>query len=776
MTRTFVFAALALLAGTVSAKPHDHNFDLLDVKWRISFNESAAEIRGEVTNLIQPPEGLKEIRLDSVDLVIGSAQIDGRRASWRQEGEEIVLAVPADLQTGKPLTVRLVYSGRPEAGVYFVPDARAYPSKTGMIYTQGEPEDTRHWLPTVDHSNDKATTEGFLEVPANRYALSNGQLLGVQSRGETKVFHWRMLKPHSTYLISFAVGDYAEGKEEWEGKPIQYFVPRGLEDQGKMAFEGTADMVRVFSKVTGFPYPYPKYAQSVVADYMFGGMENITATTQTIGTLHPASVHPLADSTGLVAHELAHQWFGDTVTCKSWPHIWVNEGFASFLPAFYTRERDGIDAYDIQRADTLAGALGASQDMSRAMIKTEYEEPIELFDGFAYGGGAARMFMLMHELGEPVFWDAVRSYLERYRYQAVTTEDFFGAVSERSKRDLDAFRKQWFYTPGAPKIRVTREGNVVTVRQETPGFNVQLPVWALDGERWVRRAVELDGVASATLDLPSHVRVLLVDPEVHLMATIEYDLGYTADDWAALYGHAPNAGQRARLIGAFPQPLRSELAKRLVDGETNPALRPRLIDSVGTDATELLLRYAKSDDPFARRSALQAMGRQPRSPALEQELASVWERDSNDLLRRAALESLVRLTNDRALVMKALETPGFQETFRTFALGELVRIDRDAAREVALEWVLHPINEALRVTAINHLGGLKDVEGKRAVFNALADVAKESSFGARSSAIRALQTYGDPAAIPIIEPATHHGLHAMRNTAKAAIAALSGKG
>lgn len=775
MNRSLAFAALVLMAGPASAKPHDHNFDLLDVKWRIAFDEPHAGIRGDVVNLIQPPKGLAEIRLDSVDLKIATAEIDGEKVAWKQEGEEIVLAVPPALRTGKRLAVHLVYSGNPEGGVYFVPDARAYPSKTGMIYTQGEPEDTRHWLPTVDHPDDKATTEAFIEVPSNRVAVSNGALLDVQERGATKVFHWRMLHPHSTYLISFTVGDFAEGRETWNGKPIQYFVPRGLEDQGRQAFEGTADNVRVYSKITGFPYPYPKYAQTVVADYMFGGMENITATTQTIGTLHPASVHPLADSTGLVAHELAHQWFGDTVTCKSWPHLWVNEGFASFLPAFYTRDRDGEDAYDIQRADTLAGALGASQDTSRAMIKTEYDEPIELFDGFAYGGGAARMFMLMHELTEPVFWDGVRSYLERFRYQAVTTEDFFQAMSERTKRDLDAFRKQWFYTPGAPKLVLTRDGDQVTVKQVTPGFHVKVPVWALDGERWVRLGVDLDGVASQTLQIPKHVRGILVDPEAYLMTTIEYDLGYTADDWAALYGHAPNAGQRARLIAAFPQAFRGALAKRLVDGETMSSLRSRLLDAVGSDATELLLKYAKSEDPFARRSALQAMARQPRSPALEAVLRQTWESDPNDLLRRAALESLVRLTDDRALVLKALETPGFQETFRTFALGELVRMDPDAARSVALEWVVHPINEALRVTAINHLGRLKDVPGQRAVFEALANVAREPSFGARSSAIRALQAYGDPAAIPILEPATHHGLAAMRNTAVAAIAALQGK-
>ncbi|MCB8932411.1 MAG: HEAT repeat domain-containing protein [Chthonomonadaceae bacterium] len=775
MDRTLIFAALALLSTSASAKPHDHNFDLLDVKWKIAFDEPTAGIRGDVVNLIQPPKGLAEIRLDSVGLKIAAAEIDGQKVAWRQEDEELVLTVPPALQSGKRLAVHLVYSGNPEGGVYFVPDARAYPSKTGMIYTQGEPEDTRHWLPTVDHPYDKATTEAFIEVPANRYAVSNGALLDVQERGNTKTFHWRMLQPHSTYLICFTVGDFVEGKEMWNGKPIQYFVPRGLEDQGRQAFEGTADNVRLYSQITGFPYPYPKYAQTVVADYMFGGMENITATTQTIGTLHPASVHPLADSTGLVAHELAHQWFGDTVTCKSWPHIWVNEGFASFLPAFYTRDRDGQDAYDIQRSDTLAGALGASQDMSRSMIKTEYDAPIELFDGFAYGGGAARMFMLMHELTEPVFWDGVRSYLEKYRYQAVTTEDFFRAMSDRTRKDLDGFRKQWFYTPGAPKLVLSRVGDKVTVRQETPGFHVKVPLWALDGNTWVRRNVELDGVASATLEIPARVRTMLIDPDVQLMATIEYDLGYTVDDWAALYEHAPNAGQRARLIAAFPQAMRGALAKRLVDGEAIPSLRSRLIDAVGNDATELLLKYANSEDPFARRSALQAMGRQPRSAALEDVLRTTWESDPNDLLRRAALESLVRLTNDKALVLKALQTVGFQETFRTFALGELVRMDPDAARAVALDWVVHPINETLRVTAINHLGGLKDAAGQRAVFNALADVAREPSFGARSSAIRALQAYGDPAAIPIIEPATHHGLVAMRNTAAGAIAALKGK-
>lgn len=769
---------ILLLAGALSAagvaKPHDHAFDLLDVKWRASFDARAGALDGDVVNRIRPQPGMTEVRLDAVGIRVHSTYVDGRLVGNRQEGDELVIDLPNELRGQSTLDVRVVYNVFPQAGVYFVPDERAYPSKTGMIYTQGEPEDTRKWLPTVDHPHDKATTEAWIEVPSNRYALGNGQLLDVEDRGATKVYHWRMLQPHSTYLISFAIADYAERAEEWSGIPVLHYVPKGLEAWGRRSFDGTADMVRVFSTITGFRYPYPKYSQCVVADYMFGGMENITMTINTIGTLHPDSVHPLADSTGLVAHELAHQWFGDTVTCKSWAHLWINEGFASFLPAFTTRERDGQEAYDLARYGTFAGAFGAHADTSRGVVFEGYNEPLEMFNGFAYAGGAARMHMLMHRLGEPVFWDAIRDFLERYRYQSVDTDDFFNSVSRRTGEDLSTFKKEWFYTAGVPRLKVSRTGTTVRISQQAPYFTLDLPLWAVDGDQWVRHTVRLRG-ESTEVELPAKVRLMLLDPEVWLLGSIAYDLGYSADDWAVLYASAPNAAQRARLIADFPAALKPQLAKRLAGDESFAPLRAQLLDAVGKDASELLLRNATHADAFVRQSSLRAMARQPRSEALVRALREVWESDPNDLMRRTAAESLVALTSDEKVVRKAWDTDSFQETLRTFALGWLVEHRPDEARKICLELVTRPRNEALRVFALDRLGALKDAPGERAAFDALMAAAQDGSFGGRSAAVRSLAQYGDAKALDVIEPLTRHGLYQLRNTAKAAVETLGKK-
>lgn len=279
-------------------------------------------------------------------------------------------------------------------------------------------------------------------------------------------------------------------------------------------------------------------------------------------------------------------------------------------------------------------------------------------------------------------------------------------------------------------------------------------------------------MAEATVEIREQVRLVLVDPEAWLMAQVDYDLAYTPAEWAELYRQAPNAGQKARLLDAFPAEVRAGVVKELVAGEKMGALRSRLLDAVGKDASGLLLRHAGDADPFARRSALQSMGRQPRSDALVEVLADAWRNDRNDLIRRAALESLVTMTGDEGLVRSALNTPGFQETFRIYALEWLVKNKPDDARKVALEWVTHPENEALRTAALGSLGGLKDAPGSRAVFDALVSVAQERSFQARGAAIRSLQAYGDAHAIPVLEPITKNGLHFMRRTAQAAIDAL----
>jgi aminopeptidase N len=765
--------ALALaFASLGAAQTRPHPYDLLHVRWEVSLHPEDGSVKGTATNRLTPNVGTKTIALDALGLKIDSVTVGGKAAKFRYADPvlEITLPQPGD---GKPLDVVVKYSGKPQAGLYFIPAQRAFPAKTPVVYTQGEMEDNRNWLPTYDYPDDKATSEGIIDVPKGWSVLSNGKLIAKSNSGNRDKWHWKMDQPHSTYLISIVAGPYSEKVERTDPIPVTHWVPTGLEPWGEAAFGGTAAIVDFFGKLTGFPYPYAKYSQAAVPDYMFGGMENITATTQTIGALHPPTAAPIRDETGLVAHELAHQWFGDTVTTTGWADIWINEGWASFLPAFWVREKHGLEAFDLERYGTFQGALGGhAEKPERAMVDASYKDPIDMFDGLAYPGGASRMFMLMNLLGEQKFWAVTKGYLEERKYTAFDTKAFFATWSKLSGQDLTPFMQQWFFTKGAPRLRVTLAGKDLMIRQPDNRFNLDLPVWILDGETWVKKSVKLDS-ATARLPLGDLAgKPVLVDPEGWVLADIDHQVPLTTSQRFALYKHAPTFS-KARIIDRLVAPLNA--AERVAFAKTieSPALLERYMGQLGSaEAQELLLENLKGGSPKLAQAAAQTLGRLPRSPEIISAL-QVAEKHSNDEVRYSAFAARLQMTDDAALADLAWTMPAYNDAFRRLALDWWANHGQeDRARQRALTAINENYPEPTRVHAIGMLGRLKDAPGQQTVYQALVKVAGEPSFGARNTAINALADYGDKRALPILEKLTRHPLVFLRNTAKGAVSRL----
>ena len=238
------------------------------------------------------------------------------------------------------LDLAIEYAGSPTHGLHFVLADPAYPEKPLSIWTQGESEDTHHWLPCYDYPNDRATTEMIITVEKPLFVVSNGALVETrQNDGGTTTYHWKMDVPHVSYLISLAVGDFAVYHDRVGDLPLDYYVARNIDEATARRFMGkTPGMIRFFGEKIGQPYPYVKYAQTCLPEFG-GGMENISATSMTDGVLRDEIAALEGDADGLVAHELAHQWFGDLFTCKDWSHLWLNEGFASYFDPLYIETR-----------------------------------------------------------------------------------------------------------------------------------------------------------------------------------------------------------------------------------------------------------------------------------------------------------------------------------------------------------------------------------------------------------------------------------------------------
>lgn len=766
--------ALVLLPVFAWAKDRERTYDLKHVDWSLSFDARAETIFGDVTNTLAPLAPLDTVVLDAGKLTIKSVSVNGQNKSFIQDGEALKVALGAMAQAGQDLKVRVVYQGAPEAGVYFIPAQRAYPATTGMIYTQGEAEDTRYWLPTWDFPNDKASSSAHITVKPGEYALSNGALVKVDKSPTSWTYHWKMDQPHSTYLNSFIVGEYEIGTEKWDGLDVMWLVPKGLGSMGKSSFEGTADMVKFFSEQTGLRYPYAKFSQAVVSDYMFGGMENITMVTNTINTLHEANEKPAASSEGLVLHELAHQWFGDTITCRDWSHIWVNEGWASFLPSFYVRKKYGKEQYDMGRYGTLMGAYGAAKGSKRPMVSDDYGIPMDMFDGNAYGGGAARMFMLLDLLGEETFWKATKAYLEKFKFQNVTTEDLFRVFSEVSGRDLDQFRRQWFYHAGAPTLTAELDGSVLKVKNSEPDFVLDLPVGVYKSGGWKFYRMALNG-AEGSLDLGDVTgAAVVVDPNCTLMIGFDKEPALTNQQVAMVFRSAPNAALKSRLMGRIGS-LSGPEKQSLYEGERSKWVKNAMVNILGAGETEYLLKLSRDPDPDISTTAKFRLTAIEAKPEVVARLKEMWVGDSNPRVRAAAVRALANATNDDSLADAAWKVSSTDQGMRLFALDWWFRKDKNKARTVCLNQLKNPLNETIRVAAIRHLAVLKDAEGSKDVFNALMAVAAESSFAARSAAINALVAIGDPAAIPVIEKSKDHSLFMMRRTAQAALNSLKSK-
>lgn len=769
--RSVCLVPLALISlGEALGQAHlVRNYDLIDVSYRISMAPRQAMVFGDCTNTLVLQQDAERVAFDFAKLNVGTVTVNGKPATSRFEGEMLWVNLPSRGSKGDRLKVRIVYSGQPEAGMYFVPAERAYPATTAMVYTQGEAEDTRYWLPTYDYPDDKATSEAWIEVPRDWNVIGNGRLVDTAFDTTNKVYHWKMDQPHSTYLNSIVAGPYVEGRENWDSLPVSYFVPPGLEKEGKVAFGGTAEMVAFYSKLTGLKYPYAKFAQSTVADYMFGGMENITAVTQTIGTLHPESAEPLASSKGLVLHELAHQWFGDTITCHDWSHIWLNEGFATFLPHFWFREHMGQDAYELMRYDTIQGALGAMAGEPRPMVFDKYEIPMDNFDGHAYPGGATRMFMLMDLLGEKTFWESIKAFLNQYKFQSVTTEQFFDSVSKTSHRDLHQFMKQWFYTAAMPVITLTRSENGYTIAlPEGSSFELNVPIWIWQDGRWLKSKVAL----SHPVQLNDAKGLVLVDPEVKVAANLTYNVNYTDEEWLAMYQNLNHAGGKARLISFFQASGRQPILVKLVDLEKSKDVLPRLINACMDLPDDVCIRLLNNPDPFVKQAVLNQIAKKGGNMGAAARLRVEMAKEQNSQLKLQEFSAIYSITRDAKMLDEAWATTSWQDSYRSFALERWFASDKNTAREKCLEVLARPTTESLRVNAIGKLGSLKDKPGERRVYDALIKVVQENSFGARNTAVSALAEYGDKAALPYIEPLTKHSLFFISRNAKAAVARL----
>ncbi|MCB1025078.1 MAG: M1 family metallopeptidase [Acidobacteria bacterium] len=446
----------------------DRTYDVQHYSIRLNFNRKQKSVSGDVVIRLKPLSGeFRTFALDAEDLQVQSVSLEAsaKPLTFRLSKGKITIDLEKNYSPDEEIAVRLKYTAKPKKGIYFV-DAdieKGRVVRAAQIWTQGESQETRYWLPSFDFPDDKATTEQFLTVNKGETVIGNGELVGqVQNPDGTITFHYSMPIPHSLYLTSFVIGKYLKVSDSYRGIPLGFYVYPDEKLLAQKAFGKTKDMFRIFEAVTGIDYPYNKYDQTMVAAFNFGGMENITATTMADTEIMMAKFkfgEGLVED--LVSHELSHSWFGNMVTCRNWAELWLNEGFATFMEAVYREKMYGRKDYIRKIRDDANEyfAYASGLQTSQHGLYNELADPDNddtMFDPITYQKGGAVVHTLREELGDVVFWKAINKYLQENKFANVETKDLQAAMEEVSGRDLKWFFDQWVYAEGFPKIKVSQ--------------------------------------------------------------------------------------------------------------------------------------------------------------------------------------------------------------------------------------------------------------------------------------------------------------------------------
>lgn len=438
--------------GDEAIVPREHTVDFQHMRLAVDFEPTKGLVKGKVTHRFSPlrPQ-VDSVWLDGPGITIKSAEVNGKTARVRSEKDGHWIFT-GGLKYGTKDSMTLVYEATPRKGLYFIGWNDANNLSRKQIWSQGQGIDNRHWIPMYDEMNDKMTTEMLVTFDAAYKVLSNGaKLKEKDNKNGTKTWHYRMSKPHAPYLVMLGIGiyDIKEGRSA-SGVPVYMYYYPEWKDRVEIAYKNSEKMVDFFEKETGVKYPWESYSMIPVQDFMYGAMENTTATVFGDFLLVDSRSNWDRAFTGVNAHELAHQWFGDFVTARCDAHHWLQESFATYYNMMYEREEFGTDYFDWQRRQ---GQNNSLNETAKNLLPVAHSESGSVRH---YPKGAFVLNMLKSVCGgTEVYNRTIKYYLEKHPYGSVDSEDLLVAFHETTGMSLDWFWEQWIYHGGEPSYEVT---------------------------------------------------------------------------------------------------------------------------------------------------------------------------------------------------------------------------------------------------------------------------------------------------------------------------------
>ena len=748
--------------------------------------------------------GIDRLTLDAVNLNIESVKVAalvGEKATACQfdyDGEQLHIKLQQGTEVGQPIAVAIAYNvSHPQRGLYFISPDKHYPNKPTQVWTQGEDEDSRFWFPCFDYPGQLTTSEIRVRVPKQFVAISNGELINTEADGDDKIYHWSQQQVHPTYLMTLAVGDFAEIRDEWNGKPVTYYVEKGQEAKARRTMGKTPQMIEFFSQAYGYPYPYPKYAQVCVDDFIFGGMENTSTTLLTDRCLlDERAALDNRGSESLVAHELAHQWFGDLVVIKHWSHAWIKEGMASYSEVMWTdHEYGAADAAYYRLLEARNYIVEDSSRYRRPIVTHVYREAIELYDRHLYEKGSCVYHMIRAELGEELFWKAIHTFVQTNAHKTVETVDLLRAIEQASGRNLLFLFDQYVFRGGHPDYKVAYswdgDSNLakVTVTQtqaqadkngsDSGLFDLKLPI-AFGYTRGEDNTPQLITFTVRVYEreqsfyFPLSEKPLFVSFDVgnHFLKTVA--LEYPIPELKAQLQFDPDPIARIYAAEALAKKGGLEAVKALSEAlKQDPFWGVRFevskqLASIKLDqAFDGLVVGLKDQDPKVRRAVVEAIA-DIKTQDTYKALKSIVEKgDASYYVESAAARTLGGLaavnlngSSKEEKVLKLLklvlkERGGWNEVARSGAIAGLSQMKTsEAALNLILEYTELGVPQPLRLAAIRALGAISTGQSSvnlERILERLSELLRETFFLTQVSVSMALGQMETPKAIAILQ-------------------------
>lgn len=550
--------------------------DIIHTKLDINLNWDSCFVYGKANLKVKPYfYATEELELDAKGFTINEIKINSKKAEYIYDGYKLKINLGRKFAKEETYDVYIDYTAMPnrikvkgsaaitsDKGFYFINPDGKNKFKPKEFWTQGETESNSCWFPTIEAGNERFSQEIAITVDTAFVTLSNGRLIySTNHSNGTRTDYWKQDLPHAPYLVFLAGGKFTIYKDKWRNMEVNYYMEPKFAPYAKLIFGKTPEMIEFFSTRLGVPYAWDKYSQIVVRDFVSGAMEN-TGTVSFYDDMNKTNRdYEDQSDEDIISHELFHHWFGDLVTCESWPNLPLNESFATYGEYLWDEFKYGRDEADKDGFNDLSAYLGTARGARVDMIRFDLKDREAMFDGNSYQKGGRILHMLRKYVGDDAFFSALKLYLETNKFKPVEIHHLRLAFEETTGEDLNWFFNEWFLNQGHPELEFTysydAEKKTASVKMDqkqdlnkNPLYKLPIDVDVYADGKVTRTRVVLDSVSETfSFNVNTKPSLINVDGEKMLLCTKKDN--HTKEEWLYMFNNAPLYLDRYEAIQAL---------------------------------------------------------------------------------------------------------------------------------------------------------------------------------------------------------------------------------